>query len=40
MIPFLKRIKMSLFSCYLSVEQMALMKYASSTLRLRKFSEV
>ena len=39
MIPFLKRVKMSLFSCSLSAGQMALMKYASSTLRLPKFSE-
>ena len=37
--PFLKRVKMSLTSCSLSVGQMVLMKYASSTLRLRKFSE-
>ena len=36
--PFLKGVKMSLSSCSLSVGQMVLMKYASSTLRLRKFS--
>ena len=31
-------VKMSVSSCSLSVEQMVLMKYASNTLRLRKFS--
>ena len=36
--PLLKSVKMSLCSCSLSVGQMVLMKYASSTLRLRKFS--
>ena len=35
---FLKSVKMSLSSCSLSVEQMVLMKHASNTLRLRKFS--
>ena len=35
---FLKSVKMSLSSCSLSVGQMVLMKYASSTLRSRKFS--
>ena len=35
---FLKSVKMSLPSCSLSVEQMVLMKHASNTLRLRKFS--
>ena len=38
--PSLKSVKMSLSSCSLSAEQMVLMKYASSTLRLRKFSGV
>ena len=38
MIPFLKSVKMSLSSCSLSVGQMVLIKYASNTLRLRKFS--
>ena len=38
--PFLKSVKMSVSSCSLSVGQMVLMKYASSTLRLRTFSGV
>ena len=36
--PFLKSAKMSLSSCSLIVGQMVLVNYASSTLRLRKFS--
>ena len=36
--PFLKSVKMSLSSCSLSVGQMVLIKDASNTLRLRKFS--
>ena len=38
--PFLKSVKMSLSSCSLSVGQMVLIKYASNTLCLRKFSGV
>ena len=36
--PFLKNVIMSLSSCSLSAGQMVLIKPASSTLRLRKFS--
>ena len=36
--PFLRSVKMALPSCSLSVGQMVLMKYASSTLHLQKFS--
>ena len=38
--PFLKSVKMSLSSFSLSVGQMVLIKYASNTVRLRKFSGV
>ena len=36
--PFLKSVKMPLSSCSLSLGQVVLLKYASNTLHLRKFS--